>query len=54
VVSHFAEEPSPHAAAVTERSGFTADFSSVASRTVTDEDTLRRRLPLCLFGPGSS
>jgi hypothetical protein len=34
--------------------GFTADFSSVASRTVTDPDTLRRRLLLCLFGLGTN
>ena len=34
--------------------GFTADFSSVASRTTLDEDTLRRRLLLCLYGLGTN
>ncbi|GAA2440653.1 hypothetical protein GCM10010191_65740 [Actinomadura vinacea] len=34
--------------------GFTADFTSVASRTVTDEATLRRRLLLCLYGLGTN
>lgn len=34
--------------------GFTGQFSSVASRTVTDPATLRRRLLLCLFGLGTN
>ncbi|MGV9599487.1 Tn3 family transposase [Streptosporangium sandarakinum] len=34
--------------------GFTGDFASVASRTVTDEQTLRRRLLLCLYGLGTN
>lgn len=34
--------------------GFTADFTSVASRTVTDEAVLRRRLLLCLYGLGTN
>ncbi|MFE3455590.1 transposase [Nonomuraea sp. NPDC059194] len=34
--------------------GFTADFTSVASRTVTDADVLRRRLLLCTFGLGTN
>jgi hypothetical protein len=33
---------------------FTGDFASVASRTVTDEATLRRRLLLCLYGLGTN
>ncbi|MDG3013662.1 Tn3 family transposase [Corynebacteriales bacterium D3-21] len=33
---------------------FTAEFTSVASREVTDRDTLRRRLLLCLFGLGTN
>lgn len=34
--------------------GFTGDFTSVASRTVTDADVLRRRLLLCTFGLGTN
>ena len=33
---------------------FTTEFSSVASREVTDQDTLRRRLLLCLFALGTN
>ena len=33
---------------------FTGEFTSVASRTVTDPDVLRRRLLLCLFGLGTN
>ena len=35
-------------------SGFTAEFTSVASRQVTDPETLRRRLLLVLFGLGTN
>ena len=34
--------------------GFTGDFSSVASRTITDPGVLRRRLLLCLYGLGTN
>jgi TnpA family transposase len=34
--------------------GFTADFTSVASRTVTDAEVLQRRLLLCLYGLGTN
>ena len=34
--------------------GFTAEFTSVASRQVTDPETLRRRLLLVLFGLGTN
>lgn len=34
--------------------GFTSGFSSVASRTITDPDVLRRRLLLCLYGLGTN
>jgi TnpA family transposase len=34
--------------------GFTADFASVASRTVTDTAVLQRRLLLCLYGLGTN
>ncbi len=34
--------------------GFTGEFTSVASRTVTDPDVLRRRLLLCTFGLGTN
>ncbi|GAA3507742.1 hypothetical protein GCM10023075_64820 [Streptosporangium album] len=34
--------------------GFTADFTSVASRTVTDAAVLQRRLLLCLYGLGTN
>jgi hypothetical protein len=34
--------------------GFTGDFTSVASRTVTDADVLRRRMLLCTFGLGTN
>jgi len=33
---------------------FTAEFTSVASRTITDPDVLRRRLLLCTFGLGTN
>jgi TnpA family transposase len=33
---------------------FTSEFTSVASREVTDRDTLRRRLLLCLFALGTN
>ena len=33
---------------------FTTEFTSVASREVTDRDTLRRRLLLCLFALGTN
>ena len=34
--------------------GFTGDFTSVASRTVTDTAVLQRRLLLCLYGLGTN
>ena len=34
--------------------GFTSEFTSVASRQVTDPETLRRRLLLVLFGLGTN
>jgi len=34
--------------------GFTGEFASVASRTVTDPEVLRRRLLLCTFGLGTN
>jgi len=34
--------------------GFTGDFSSVASRTITDPGVLQRRLLLCLYGLGTN
>ncbi|MFI0487471.1 Tn3 family transposase [Actinomadura sp. 9N215] len=34
--------------------GFTSDFTSVASRTVTDAAVLQRRLLLCLYGLGTN
>ena len=34
--------------------GFTARFTSVASRTITDPQVLRRRLLLCLYGLGTN
>ena len=34
--------------------GFTSGFTSVASRTITDPETLRRRLLLCLYGLGTN
>ncbi|MEV3986728.1 Tn3 family transposase [Nonomuraea sp. NPDC049758] len=34
--------------------GYTAAFTSVASRTVTEEEVLRRRLLLCLYGLGTN
>jgi TnpA family transposase len=34
--------------------GFTREFSSVASRTITDPAVLRRRLLLCVFGLGTN
>ena len=34
--------------------GFTGDFSSVASRTITDPGVLPRRLLLCLYGLGTN
>jgi hypothetical protein len=38
---------------VDHKTGFTTEFSSVASRTVTDADVLRRRLLLCVYGLGT-
>ncbi|MEU8246917.1 Tn3 family transposase [Nonomuraea sp. NPDC048916] len=33
---------------------FTAEFTSVASRTITEPEVLRRRLLLCTFGLGTN